>query len=84
MKCWFIEPKPGVFVSGINDKLGDEVVNYLFEKSNKISGILIFQSIAAPPGYKIRSRGKTYRKLERISNLQLIFETSSENNENLN
>ena len=80
MKCWFIEPKPGVFVSGINDNLADNVVDYLFEKSNRISGILVFQSINTPPGYKIRSRGITYHDLDKITNLQLIFEKALNNN----
>ncbi len=74
MKLWFIEPKPGVFVSGINDSLAEKVVNNLFDKSKISSGLIIFQSIPKPPWYKIRRRGFTKRKITNISELELIKE----------
>lgn len=74
IKCWFVEPKPNTFVSGINDALGEKVVNYLLDASPQNSGIMIFQSIPQPPWYKIRSRGITHRRILEISGLQLIQE----------
>jgi len=74
MKLWFIEPKPGVFISGLNDSLAEKVVNNLFDRSRISSGILIFQSIPKAPWYRIRSRGSTTRKVISISKLELVQE----------
>ena len=30
MKLFFIEVKPNVFISGVNDYVGTKIVNYLF------------------------------------------------------
>jgi CRISPR-associated protein Cas2 len=80
IKLWFIEPKPGVFISGLNDSLAEKVVNYLFDKSRISSGILIFQSIPRAPWYKIRRRGLTTRQIVNISDLELIQEIPFKNN----
>jgi len=74
MKLWFVEPSPNVFVSGIKDATADKVVNYLFEHCLFSSGLIVFQKINKPPGYRIRSLGGTIRKLTEISGLQLILE----------
>ncbi len=74
MKLWFIEPKPGVFVSGLNDSLAEKVVNNLFDKSKISSGLIIFQSIPKAPWYKIKRRGLTTRKITNISDLELVLE----------
>ncbi|MCH3907427.1 MAG: type I-E CRISPR-associated endoribonuclease Cas2e [Sphaerochaeta sp.] len=74
IKCWFIEPKPNTFVSGINDALAENVINYLLDASPSGSGIMIFQSIPQPPWYRIRGRGVTHRTIIEVSGLQLIEE----------
>ena len=77
MKLWFVEARPNVFVSGVKDATADKVVEYLFSHCPLSSGLLVFQKIKPPPGYKIRSLGKTARKLAEISGLQLIVEKQS-------
>lgn len=42
LKCWFVEPKPGVFISGIKDALAKNVVEYLFANCTEESGLMIF------------------------------------------
>ena len=74
MKLWFVEARPNVFVAGIKDATADKVVNYLFEYCPFSSGLIVFQKINRPPGYKIRSLGGTTRELIELSGLQLILE----------
>jgi CRISPR-associated protein Cas2 len=79
MKLWFIEPRPNVFVSGIKDSVADKVVEYLYNHCPLESGLMIFQRISGPPGYKIRGIGDTNRDLTEISGLQLVIEKQLEN-----
>ncbi len=72
MKLWFIELKPNVFVSGVNDYLAQKIVKYLFKKSSLISGMTIIVSQRAAPGYRILSVGTIKKKVIDVSGLQLI------------
>lgn len=72
MKLWFVEVKPNVFVSGINDHVAKKVVDYLFSKSTFLSGMTIVISQKKAPGYKILSIGTTQNKIVDVSGLQLI------------
>ncbi|MCP4648587.1 MAG: type I-E CRISPR-associated endoribonuclease Cas2 [PVC group bacterium] len=74
MKLWFIEPRPNVFVSGIKDSVANDVVDFLYEHCPVNSGLIVFQKINKPPGYKIRGIGDTQRSLTQISGMQLIME----------
>lgn len=74
IKLWFTEPRPNVFVSGIKDSVAEEVVDYLFTHCPLESGLLIFQRINTPPGFKIRGLGDTKRQIVEISGMQLIQE----------
>ncbi len=74
MKLWFVEPKPNVFVSGVKDAVADEVVDYLFSNCPLGSGLIIFQKISKPPGYKIRTLGFTEKALCLMTGLQLVKE----------
>lgn len=79
MKIWFIEPRPNVFVSGINESTALRVIDYLYEHCPPSSGITIFRKIKAPPGYEIRTIGDPKKALLELSGLQLIVETELEN-----
>ena len=74
MKLWFIEPKPNVFVSGIKDSVADGVVEFLLEHCPPESGLVVFQEISKPPGYRIRVLGEPKKRLTAINGLQLIVE----------
>lgn len=74
MKLWFVEPRAHVFVSGIKDNVAQKVVEYLYDHCPPESGLLIFQRIAGPPGYRIWGRGEPSRELVSISGLQLVKE----------
>lgn len=63
MKLWFIELKPNVFVSGINDHVAKKVVDYLFSKTPFYSGMTIVMSQNTAPGYQIISLGSTKKNL---------------------
>lgn len=79
MKIWFIEPRPNIFISGINDATALNVVNYLYEHCPPSSGITIFRKIKAQPGYEIRTIGNPKKPLVCISGLQLIIDGGLEN-----
>lgn len=79
MKIWFVEAKPGIFVSGLNDALANQVVDYLFDVCPR-SGMIVFQSERVPPWYKIRTKGETKKNLIEMSGLQLLFENNSSDN----
>jgi len=72
MKMWFIEIKPNVFVSGINDQVAKKVLSYLFSRCSFLSGITILVSKNKAPGYEIFSLGSPQKKIIEISGLQLI------------
>lgn len=71
MKLWFIEVKPGVFISGISNTLGRKVVDYLLEQRFGADSLL-FESLNIAPGYKIYPLGVPDYKLVTYSGLQLI------------
>ena len=75
MKLWFVEPRPHVFVSGIKDSVALTVIDYLYKHCPPESGIVLFRSLAKPPGYEIQSIGPTRKELTVISGLQLVVET---------
>lgn len=74
MKIWFIEPRPNVFISGINDAAAMRVVDYLYEHCPISSSVVIFRKIKTSPGYEIRTIGKPKKPLTLISGLQLIID----------
>ncbi len=74
MKLWFVEPRPNVFVSGVNDAVGKAVVDYLYQHCPPESGLLVFRRINQAPGYEIRGIGDTKRSIVDISGLQLVLE----------
>ena len=75
MKLWFTEPRANVFDSGIKDSVAVTVIDYLYKHCPPESGVMIFQSLPRPPGYKIYSIGPTRKKLTELSGLQLVIET---------
>lgn len=72
MKLWFVEPRANIFVSGIKDNVAQKVVDYLLEHCPEKSGLLIFQRISQPPGYRIHGRGDHKRELMLLGGLQLV------------
>ena len=72
MKLWFVEPRANIFVSGIKDNVAQKVVDYLLEHCPAKSGLLIFQRISQPPGYRIHGRGEHKRELVLLGGLQLV------------
>ncbi|MFA7114829.1 MAG: type I-E CRISPR-associated endoribonuclease Cas2e [Candidatus Omnitrophota bacterium] len=74
MKLWFIEPRPNIFVSGVNDSVADDIVEYLYKHCSLDSGLIIFQKIRKTPGYSIRGIGDTKRTLINITGMQLVQE----------
>lgn len=77
MKLWFVEPKPNVFVSGITDSVADDVVSYLYTHCPDNTGLMVFQKVNTPPGYKIRGIGDTLKPIILFDGLQLILEKQS-------
>ncbi|MFX1711230.1 type I-E CRISPR-associated endoribonuclease Cas2e [Stutzerimonas stutzeri] len=50
---WFVEPKPNVFISGIKVSVATTVIDYLYKHCPPESGIVMFRSLTAAPGYEI-------------------------------
>ena len=74
LKLWFIESKPNVFISGINDSLAEKIVEYLFSECPAESGLMIVRSSNSTPGYIVDALGNHKRSLVKISGLQLLKE----------
>ena len=81
MKLWFIEPKPNVFVSGINDHIADKVIDYLTSHCPEDSGLIVMKKINKCPGYEIYSIGNNATKFTEISGLQLILKKRNKEND---
>lgn len=77
MKLWFVEIKPGVFVSGVKDAVARDVVNYLLESCDMSSGLIIIEDINRPPYYKISKKGRNLRYIRDICGLPLVFDRNS-------
>ena len=73
MKCWFIELKPNVFVSGVKDNVAKNVVEYLIEKCPLESDMIVLQSTNNPPFYKVVKKGLNLQCIKEVSGLPLIF-----------
>ncbi len=73
MKCWFIELKPNVFVSGVKDNVAKNVVEYLVEKCPLESDMIVLQSTNKPPFYKVIKKGFNLQCIKEVSGLPLIF-----------
>jgi CRISPR-associated protein Cas2 len=74
MKLWFVEPRPNVFVSGVQDSVADDVVTYLHKYCPAESGLMVFRKTTQTPGFKIFGLGDTKRNLIEISGFQLVQE----------
>lgn len=74
MKLWFVEPRPNVFVSGINDAVAKKIVTYLHKHCPASSGLMIFRKIPITPGYEISGVGDLRRAITEVSGLQLVVE----------
>lgn len=71
MKLWFIELKPGVFISGVSNHLSKKIVDFLL-KQKFGAGSLLIESRRDSPGYIIHSFGLSDRKIIKLTNLQLV------------
>lgn len=78
MKLWFIEPRPNVFVSGVNDAVAKTVIDYLYKHCPTDAGLLIIRSISQPPHYEMRTIGPPRKPMIEVSGLQLIIESLNE------
>lgn len=77
MKLWFIEIKPGVFVSGVKDSVAKNVVDYLYESCDSDTGIIIIESISKSPFYSIKRKGRRLQYIRELSGLSLVFDRNS-------
>ena len=69
MKLWFVEIKPGVFVTGVSGYLSKKITHFLLKQKLGAGSLLIESS---SPGYKIHTFGQSDKQLIRVTNLQLI------------
>ena len=83
LKLWCVEPKPNVFVSGINDALAQKVADLVLEACVNDAGLLIFLSSNIPPFYKIIARGVPEKYLTSISGFQLMYDILQPTDENV-
>jgi CRISPR-associated protein Cas2 len=74
MKLWFVEPRPNVFVSGIIDSVARDVVEYLVKACPPSSGLLVFEEINKPPGYRMWGTGTPDKKIVMYDGYPLIVE----------
>lgn len=74
MKLWFVEPRPNVFVSGIKDSVAHDVVEYLVKSCPPSSGLLVFEEISIPPGYRMWGTGTPDKKIVIYDGYPLIVE----------
>ena len=75
MKLWFIEIKPGIFVSGIKDALAERVVDYLIGFCADSSSIVIIKETRIAPYYKVIKFGKDNKNIRDINGFTLFFDT---------
>jgi CRISPR-associated protein Cas2 len=74
LKLWFVEARANIFVSGIKDSVADKVIEYLYKSCSPESGLLVFQRINRPPGFKIYGTGEHKKPITEIEGYQLIVE----------
>lgn len=80
MKLWFIEVRPNVFISGINDSTANKVTQHLMDHCPLESGLIIAQSSNLPPYYKLSIMGADFQKIVTYNGLQLIREIKKHEN----
>lgn len=80
LKLWFIEVKPGIFVSGIKDSLAEKVVDYLTSFCDDISSFVILKETNKAPFYKVIRFGRENKNIHDISGFDLVFEKLAKEN----
>ncbi|MGN0918263.1 MAG: type I-E CRISPR-associated endoribonuclease Cas2e [Oxalobacter sp.] len=71
LKLWFIEVRPSIYVSGLNNNLAEKVVTYLLSYRWE-AGAILFKSRSKSPGYEIITLGKPDRRIICLSMMPLI------------
>ena len=71
IKLWFVELKPGDFVTGVSGYLSKKITQFLL-KQKFGAGSLLIESTTNSPGYRIHSFGLPDKQVIRISDLQLV------------
>ena len=84
MKLWFIELKPGVFVSGVKDAVAKKVVDYLYDSCDSETGIIIIESTDKAPYYRVKRKGRNLKYIRELSGLTLVFDRNSVGKDALN
>lgn len=74
LKLWFLEPKPNTFVSSINGKVAQKVVDFVTRHiSMESSFLLVTEDKQVADGLKIWSSGETRRMVNRDYGVALVF-----------
>lgn len=76
LKLWFVEVRPGVFISGINNNLAEKLIAYLLSYKWD-AGAILLRSKMKSPGYEIISFGKPDREIITLSRMPLVQFTPS-------
>lgn len=77
LKRWFIEPRPNVYVGTVNARTRKKTLEYIRRNAVDL-GLLIIYDDESAQGFSIETSGEPDRRPIRVSGLQLIAETWSE------
>lgn len=72
LKTWFVEPKPNVFVSSVNNALAQKIVSFLASQCRKEHEFILLQSSSEGLGYNIVRIGRKDKKMFTICGLDLF------------
>ena len=73
LRCWFLEPKPNVFVSNVSRKIEDRVIEFLTPYMTEHSGLIIMRSNGSDlQGFDIRMHSAPNRSIKQLSGNQLL------------
>lgn len=63
LKLWFIEPKPQVFISNLNGKNADNIIDMITKNSPPEAGGIIIRSNNSIDGFSVTEFGKSLDKI---------------------
>ena len=73
LKCWFLEPKPNVFVSNINRNIEQRVLDFLRPYMSERSGLIVIRSNdLSSQGFEIGMHSSPLRSLTVASGNSII------------
>lgn len=78
LKMWFVEPKPQVFISNLNGKIADSIIEMIINNSPPETGGLIIKSTKTVSGFSVKEFGRSLNKMFVLDGICIFMEKTTQ------